>query len=228
MNFLITGATRGIGLELAQFALEDGHKVYGVVRNPNFAMSFLTLRKKYPEQLVVLVADVTKMDDLEAVWAQIQDVTIDVMINNAGIFLENDEHFSSLKFDDLHMTFLVNAMAPVMWTQKFLPNLKRSSNPKLANISSKMGSITETSSGGYYAYRMSKSALNMFSKDFSVDCPEVVTLALHPGWVQTDMGGPRATVLPRESARGLYKIIKESTAADSGKFFDYQGKQILW
>jgi NAD(P)-dependent dehydrogenase (short-subunit alcohol dehydrogenase family) len=91
-----------------------------------------------------------------------------------------------------------------------------------------MGSIAENSSGGYYAYRISKAALNMFTKSFSIDYPKITCISLHPGWVRTDMGGADAALLPRESARGLFKLIIEAKNENSGRMYDYSGKEIPW
>ncbi len=228
MNFLITGASRGIGLELTQFALEAGHHVFAVVRSPDTARTLRTVKSEYKETLTIFRADVSSATDLEKLKSDIADTPIDILINNAGVMLDSGDGFLALTEDQLLETFKVNTFAPIHVTQTFLANLQKSDKAKVINMTSRMGSISDNSTGDYYAYRMSKTALNMFTKSFSIDYPKITTLTLHPGWVKTAMGGAEAPLLPRESARGLFKIITESDLSHSGKFLDYQGKEIGW
>lgn len=141
---------------------------------------------------------------------------------------DSDDTLQKLSIADMEMTFRTNTFSPVVVVKTFLPNLKRGKSPRLINITSLMGSIADNSSGGYYAYRMSKTALNMFAKSFSIDYPDIITLTLHPGWVRTNMGGPEAPTLPRESARGLYALIKQAHKDQSGHFMDFRGKELPW
>lgn len=228
MNFLITGASRGIGLELTQFALEGGHHVFAIVRTPENARYLNSAKNEYKEKLTILKGDVAVATDLQNIKAALGDTPIDVLINNAGVMLDDGENFAKLTYEQLLNTFNVNTFAPVHVTQTFLANLNAATAAKLINITSLMGSIHDNTSGSYYAYRMSKAALNMFTKSFSIEYPKILTLALHPGWVKTDMGGAQAPLLPRESARGLYKVILESSVTSSGHFYDYTGKELSW
>lgn len=232
MNFLITGSSRGIGLELTVFALEAGHKVFAIVRSPEAARSLNTVKSEYKnaqvEQLQILKGDVCNIEDIRAIQKELCDQTVDVLINNAGVMVNNEENFSQVEIEDVRSAFEVNTFAPLVVTQAFLPNLKKSSKAKVVCITSLMGSIEDNDSGGYYGYRMSKAALNMFVKSLSIDEPTITTLALHPGWVRTNMGGPQAPLLPRESARGLFKVITEASRENSGHFYDYTGKPLPW
>lgn len=228
LTFCITGAGRGIGLELTQFALEAGHKVYALVRNPDSAPALRTVSKQYADNLIIIKADVTDASTLQACTEILGDNPLDILVHNAGIYTKNDGQFSKLTRDDLHITFQTNTFAPVLVTHSLLPHLLKSKQPKLVCITSLMGSIADNKSGGSYAYRMSKTALNMFIKSFSIDYPQIVSLTLHPGWVRTDMGGPQAPLLPRESARGLFKVITEATPNQTGHFYDYSGKELPW
>jgi NAD(P)-dependent dehydrogenase (short-subunit alcohol dehydrogenase family) len=224
MNFLITGAGRGIGFELTKLALADGHNVYALVRNPDKAKDLTELKNRYPSKLRFLKADVRVAEELKQAQTEIKNTPLDVLINNAGILTDSD--IRHLTPDELQSVFAVNA--PIQVTQTFLQNLKSAPAPKLVNITSLMGSISDNGSGGYYAYRMSKAALNMFAKSFSVDEPSITTLQLHPGWVRTNMGGPQAPVEPVDSAKGLYKVIMTSKPEQSGKFFNYDGRALPW
>jgi NAD(P)-dependent dehydrogenase (short-subunit alcohol dehydrogenase family) len=228
MTFLITGASRGIGFELAQFALENKHEVIALVRDPNRAPALHQAQKEYKSQLTIQKCDVTELRDIQDAKAMVGDRPIDVLINNAGVLLDDEDKFSQVPLEKISQTLQINSLAPLAITQAFLPNLLKAKAPKLICITSKMGSITDNSSGGYYAYRMSKAALNMFAKSFSIDHPKVTTLVLHPGWVRTEMGGAQAPLLPRESARGLYKIISEADLGQSGRFLEYNGKEVPW
>ena len=226
MNFLITGAGRGIGFELTKLALADGHNVYALVRNASKATELTELQSKTPDRLKILNADVRSAEDLKQAQTQLKNTPLDVLINNAGILTDSD--IQHLTPDELQSVFAVNTFAPIQVTQTFLQNLKSASAPKLVNITSLMGSISDNGSGGYYAYRMSKAALNMFAKSFSIDEPSITTLQLHPGWVRTSMGGPQAPVEPVDSAKGLYKVIMTAKPDQSGKFFNYDGRPLPW
>jgi NAD(P)-dependent dehydrogenase (short-subunit alcohol dehydrogenase family) len=228
MTFLITGASRGIGYELAVFALENKHEVIALARDPNRSPSLHQAQKEYKDQLTVLKCDVTDLNDIVAAQKVVGSRPIDVLINNAGVLMDDEDKFSQVPLEKISSTLLVNSLAPVAVTQVFLQNLTKATSPKLICITSQMGSIGDNSSGGYYAYRMSKAALNMFVKSFSIDYPKITTLTLHPGWVRTEMGGAQAPTLPRESARGLYKIITEATSSQTGHFYDYRGKELPW
>ncbi len=232
MNYLITGAGRGIGLELTLFALENGHSVITLVREPNNARSLAQAKKEYGDKLSVFKCDIADPESLAQAHSQahelLGDFTLDVLINNAGVLLDDEERFDQLPLEKVINSLHVNAVGPVSVTQAFLPNLNKSASAKLVNITSQMGSIADNASGGYYGYRMSKAALNMFAKSFAVDHPKIITLLIHPGWVRTDMGGAQAPLLPRESARGVFKVISEATKNETGRFFDYKGKELPW
>lgn len=228
MTYLITGASRGIGLELTLLALEQGHHVHAVARDPNRSGGLNSARKDFPELIQIHKCDVTDQAELQELQEVLGEQVIDVLINNAGVMTSTDEGLLNLTLEDLRTTLEVNSIAPLNVSRTFLPNLKSSNQPKLVNITSQMGSIQDNSSGGYYAYRMSKSALNMFNMSFSKDYPEIVSLALHPGWVRTEMGGRNAPVITRESARGLLKVIEDSGLENSGSFLNYKGESLHW
>ena len=228
MTFLITGASRGIGLELTLLALEQGHKVHALARDPNRSGGLNSARKEFPEQIEIHKCDVTNQDELENVSEALKDVAIDTLINNAGMMGDTDESLRNVTLEDLRLTFETNTIAPLNVARTFLPNLLKSEQARLVSITSKMGSIEDNKSGGYYAYRMSKTALNMFNKSFSIDQPKITSLVIHPGWVRTEMGGRNAPVMTRESARGILNVILDTNLEDSGRFMDYQGNPILW
>jgi len=222
MNVLITGASRGIGLQLTRQALEKGSMVYAVARAPLESPPLQTLKKQYDTKLVLITADLFSASAVEKISQNLGDNPLDIMINNAGIFREDKT------FQDFMDTFQINSVIPFFLAKTLLPKLKLSKDPKVAQITSRMGSIQDNSSGGHYSYRASKAALNMINKSFSLDHSWLTTLVIHPGWVQTDMGGSNAPVSPEDSATGIWKVILQSNKDQSGSFLDYQGHRIPW
>ena len=231
LHFVITGASRGIGFELASQALAAGHRVTAIVRSPHQAESLKRLGAE------VLAGDVTSKKDFEEAARKI-NAPIDVLINNAGIFLSDSrgeverddegEKFENLDTQHLAKTFDVNTLGPIRVTQALLPLLQKSKNPKVIQITSLMGSIADNTSGGCYGYRMSKAALNMFNKCLANDFPGLIAIVMHPGWVKTDMGGERAPTSPQESAQGIHRVIARLERKESGQFFDFEGDALPW
>lgn len=223
MNVVITGTSRGIGLELARQALQRGDRVLAVARQPERSTGLQDLRRSFPKLLDIFTADLSyqespgKINLAVAKWSH-----VDVLINNAGIFRNGE----SLR--DFQESFQINAFMPLMVTRALLPMLKKSEYPRVVNVTSKMGSITDNASGGHYAYRASKCALNMIAKSMSLDYPWLNTVVVHPGWVKTDMGGSGAITPVPESANGIWTLALELKPEQTGKFFDFQGKELPW
>lgn len=229
LNVLITGASRGIGLELTRQTLSAGAIVFAVTRKKVPDSELEKLGRDFPT-LHLLYGEVTDEASLRALHSEVARLApeLDLLVNNAGLYADGDKGFEKLKPAMFRESFELNSIAPVMVTQTFLPLLKKAKHPKLANITSLMGSIADNSSGGSYAYRMSKTALNMFVKSFSVDFPAITAINLHPGWVKTEMGGTSAPTTPAQSATGLLKVIANAKPSDSGKFYDFEGNPLSW
>lgn len=226
-HVVITGANRGIGLALTNAFLASGMRVTATCRNPDGARGLWELETEYPGKLMLHALDVSDADQIKALATSLESETINILINNAGVY-PAPSRFDQVTGDNLLRGLQVNTLGPLFVTQALLPQLQRGEDPIVANISSKMGSITDNSSGGSYGYRMSKAALNMFSKSLAVDYPEMISMVLHPGWVQTDMGGPRAQIDVVTCANSLRDVILNATTEDSGKFYDYRGELIPW
>lgn len=223
MKVLITGCSRGIGLELCAQALAGKNDVLAVARNPDSAKELLSLKKKYPDHLQTFTADVTNPEAPSMIANRLKNWgALDLLINNAGVFCKD------AKFEDFEESFRVNTIAPFLLTEALLPLLKKSNAPKAIAITSRMGSIADNTSGSYYAYRSSKAALNMINKSLSIDHPWLTAVVIHPGWVQTDMGGAGATLSVNDSARGIWSVIQDLSKESSGSFFDYSGKELPW
>lgn len=222
MNVLITGVSKGIGLALTTEALQKGHHVFGVARKPDESKELMQLQKEY-KTLTIIGLDLTNDDAQEKLNKALKATDkIDILINNAGM-LEN----ASTK-EAFMKSFELNSYVPFMVVETILPKLKAASMPKIVHITSTMGSIADNTSGGYYAYRSSKSALNMIHKSLTVDHSWLTSAVIHPGWVQTRMGGESAPTSVEVSGKGIWKVVDGLTAADTGCFKDYQGKNLPW
>lgn len=225
MNCAVTGITRGIGFELCRQLLERGETVIGLSRHST-APQLKELTTKFGSKFRVVQGDVTSDKDV-AEFASLAGAT-DLLINNAGVLLDSEFDFLELPMKVVEDTFAVNVLGAMRVTQKFLPLLLKSKNPFVLNITSQMGSIADNGSGGYYAYRMSKSAMNMFNKSFSIDYPQITSVVAHPGWVQTDMGGSGATTPANASVQGLLKLVYERKAGMTGHFYNFKGNELPW
>jgi len=222
-HILITGASRGIGRELATRLQARGERVTATVRRAADGEPLSALG------IDVHLLDVTEQASIDGLVADLAGAPIDVLINNAGLYGTRPE-FEGLEIDDVRRVFEVNAFGPLRVTQALLPNLRAGGLKKVAHLTSKMGSIADNTSGGSYAYRASKSALNMFAKSFALDfaAEGIASCVLHPGWVQTDMGGPSAPVQVADSAAGLIERIDELNLERSGRFYNFTGEELPW
>ena len=227
-KIVITGANRGIGLGLTNAFLTNNHKVIATTRNLNKSPDLLRLRENFGETLDVVTLDVTNEHSISNFSKCISFESIDILVNNAGFMEKKNPKFDSLDFSELSKTIEINTFGPMKITQVLINKLLRSKNSKNVLITSKMGSITENYGGGYYSYRISKTAINMFCRSISIDYPTITSMVLHPGWVKTDMGGPNAIISVRESSTGLIKVILEATKSSSGKFMDFKGNELPW
>jgi NAD(P)-dependent dehydrogenase (short-subunit alcohol dehydrogenase family) len=212
---LITGAGRGLGAELACQYRAAGWEVIACARRPRAGEESL---------------DLADDRSIAALAASLAGKRIDVLIHNAAIRGDTGG-LATLRQDEFLAVVHVNAYAPLALTAALLPNLLAGTVRKIAHISSRVGSMTEgMDDDGDYAYRMSKAALNLATVKLAHDYRDrtITALALHPGWVRTDMGGPEAETDTAESAAGLLRVINRATLADSGSFKDFRGRTIAW
>ena len=228
---LITGANRGLGLAFAKESLARGYRVFATCRRPDEADDLQALRDDFPEKLTVLHLDVTDEGTIDAAAEAVQDQedALDLLINNAGINPEQ-EHLGNLDAETILHTYHVNAVGPMLVAQRFLPLLRAGDDPRILNISSTSGSLARKSSGGGYSYCSSKAALNMLTRAlaFDLESDGVIVVVIHPGWVQTDMGGSAAPLEPTESVRGVLDVAEELGPSDTGLFYNYKGAQPPW
>ena len=228
-TILITGANRGIGLELTRQFSEDGWQVLACCRDPEDAGDLKELASKYPT-VEMFPLDVTNYDQLAALSSQLEDRPIDILLSNAGIYGPRGAPFGEVDAAAWRQVFEVNTIAPLMLAQAFVEQVAISRQKLIAVVSSKMGSIADNGSGGSYIYRTSKTAVNQVVKSIAMDLEGrgISAISLHPGWVRTEMGGANGEIGVNESAAGLKRVLTGTSLAQSGQFFEFDGSVIPW
>ncbi|HEY4696504.1 MAG TPA: SDR family oxidoreductase [Gallionella sp.] len=228
---LITGASRGIGLEFCRQYAADGWRVLACSRLPEKADALNRLAAQYPELIKVHALDVADHVEIERLAQVLADESIDLLINNAGIYPDSDKSgFGHTDYAEWVQAFRTNTMAPLKIAEEFATQIARSRQKTIITITSKMGSIADNGSGGSYLYRSSKAAVNMVVKSLAIDLKPlgITAVVFHPGWVKTDMGGPNALISAEQSVSGMRQVIGRLTMAESGRFFGYDGQEIPW
>lgn len=224
-TWIITGGNRGIGKEFIHQLLSKNHTIITGVRNPE-QMDI------EHELLSIFKLDVSDSQSVVEFAQSVSQQTnqVDVLVNNAGRMDGRWQTIGEVDPDVSLEVLNVNTIGPLRVTQALWPLLEKTSNSKVANISSLMGSIDDCLSGRSYAYRTSKTGLNMITKILSVEGrdTDVSVSCYHPGWVQTDMGGERAPVQAHESVEGLIGLIEMQDGERSGRFFEYTGVELPW
>jgi len=218
-TILITGANRGIGLALTEIYLQRGDKVIAVCRETTDELS-------KTGATIIENIDVTDAANVKTLQLAMQGKSIDILINNAGIF--KNETLEAMDFDNVAEQLSINAIAPLRITTALLDNLPAGS--KIGLITSRMGSIADNSSGGYYGYRMSKAALNAAGKSLANDLKarDISVAILHPGFVSTRMVGFNGEVTPEHSAQGLVARLDALNIATTGTFWHANGEVLPW
>ena len=234
-QIFITGSSRGLGLGFTRQFLEKGETVIASCRDPKKAKDLQELQAKYPDNLSIIQLDVTKEDERNRAYEHAKQnfEVLDLLINNAGIISGDEEKIYNLGEvykEDFSKVLLVNSISPLLMSEKFLPLLEQGTKAKIINISSLNGCITRRTERGKYSYCTSKAALNMITKILSNDLreKEITVLAIHPGWVLTDMGGPDAPLEKEETISMLINLIETIEISDTGKFLDWQGNALPW
>ena len=222
----ITGASRGLGLEFARQYCTDDWRVIATCRDPAKAETLSAIGGG----LRIEALDVDDGASIALLAEKLKGESIDVLINNAGIFGPKDLTRDNVDYDAWGRVFRTNVMGPLAVSSALLPNVEKSEGKSIATVTSRMGSIGDTTEGEEYIYRSSKAAVNMvmtcLANELAGDGVKVVLL--HPGWVKTDMGGPDAAIDAKESVTGMRAVIAGLKESDSGGFLNYDGTEIPW
>jgi NAD(P)-dependent dehydrogenase (short-subunit alcohol dehydrogenase family) len=215
---LITGAGRGLGLELARQYAQDAWRVMGTVRKPVAEAGLETI-----------TLDVTNMAEVRQLSSRLKGVPIDLLFCNAGISGKRGMALGSFDYAEWEKVLRVNLLGAAAVIEALVDNVAASERKTIAVMSSRLGSIAE-SSGMTLPYSTSKAALNLLAKGLAANLAArgVIVVALSPGWVKTDMGGQSAPLTPETSVRGLRNVIGRLRREDSGKFLSYDGSSIPW
>ncbi|OZG75189.1 short-chain dehydrogenase [Hahella sp. CCB-MM4] len=216
---VITGANRGIGLEFARQFADRGDEVIALCRNASAELKKLGVK-------VIEGVDVSKDSCVAAIRGALEDQPVDILVNNAGVL--HHESLETPDWDNIRQQFEVNTLGPLRVTSALLPNLH--AGAKVALITSRMGSVADNTSGGYYGYRTSKAGLNAIGKSMAMDLRSkgVVVALLHPGYVATEMTGLSGDITPDISAGRLIQRIDEMSLDNTGEFRHSNGESLPW
>jgi NAD(P)-dependent dehydrogenase (short-subunit alcohol dehydrogenase family) len=222
-TILITGAGRGLGLELARRFVELGWETLGTVRD-------LAKGAGMPRGSQTFLCDVTDRASLQRLARDLKGKPIDVLFCNAGMFGTRQQGLGNVDYELWAQVMRVNVFAPMATVEALADNVAASARRQIVMMSSRMGSIGENAAGGEVVYRSSKAALNAVTRSLSIDLSArgITAIAVHPGWVQTDMGGPKATLTPAQSVAGLAQVVLGLSPDKTGRFFNYDGTEIAW
>jgi NAD(P)-dependent dehydrogenase (short-subunit alcohol dehydrogenase family) len=236
---LVTGAARGLGLELVRQYAADGWQVLACVRAPARASVLAGLAAGAAGRVEVHTLDLADHASIDALAARLAGRPIDVLLNSAGIMGRGDfgteglafGAFGRSDFDDWAEVLRVNVMGPMKMAEAFVGHVAASQQKKIVALSSIVGSIERNRAGSLYAYRASKSALNAVMRSLSVDLLKqhgILAAPVHPGWVRTDMGGARADLDAPTSVAGIRQVIAALDASRAGRFWMYDGSELPW
>lgn len=236
---MITGASRGLGLELTRQYAEAGWQILACARTPHTAEALQSVVAQHPSLVRVKALDVENHASIDRLAAELAGVSIDVLINSAGTmgrrsFAEEGAQFGRFgdsDYDDWAQIFRLNVMGPMKMAEAFVEHVARSEQKKLITLSSILGSIEKNTFGGLYAYRASKAAVNAIMRSMAIDLARshgIIATALHPGWVRTDMGGPNADIDAVTSASGMRRVIEGLDPSKAGRYWVYDGSELPW
>jgi len=227
-SVLITGANRGLGLEFAKQYAQAGYRVFATARTPSEATELSALASRH-DNISVHALDVSDDASAPILAKELDKQPIDILLNNAGHWGGNRQAFGKIDYPSALETYSINALGPLRVAEAFVENVAASTRKLLVAVTSGMGSISD-SSGGSYAYRASKAALNMSFHNLGLDLKSrgIIAVVINPGWVQTDMGGKQAPTTTHDSISAMRTVFDGLTKADTGKFMNYKGGTLEW
>jgi NAD(P)-dependent dehydrogenase (short-subunit alcohol dehydrogenase family) len=226
---MITGANRGIGLEFLRQYAEAGWQVIGTCRDPSGAGAAATLAAER-DNVTLHALEVTDEAAVGSLAGVLRDTPIDVLILNAGMMDPQSMALGELQASGFRRVMDVNVVAQAMCLQAFAPHVAASERRIIVGMGSFLGSMACNSDGGGYSYRASKAALHAIMVSASHDLRDrgITAVVLHPGWVQTDMGGENATITAETSVTGMRAVIDGLGSNNSGRFLTYAGEELPW
>ena len=234
-SMLVTGASRGLGLEMVRQSGADDWRIYACCRTPETATALADLAAQSSGAISVHTLDVGKPAQIEALANELRGTPIDLLVNNAGLLghaigEQAPGAFGTIDYENWMEVHSINTMAPLRVAEAFVDHVAASEMKLMFFMSTHMGSITDLADGSFYPYRSSKAALNLLVKALSIDLAPrgVRTLAVHPGWVSTDMGSPAAPVTPPESIAGIRRVVAGYGDGQTGRFYQYDGRELPW
>ncbi len=220
-SILILGASRGIGLALARDYRQAGWKVFASARSEHDIAQLAALGME------AFRCDVNDLNDVAALGWRFDDEKLDVVILNAGVMSKSNDGLTTPSGEEFDHVMQTNVLAAMRILPIIAPTVQQSKG-RLAVVSSRMGSLSLRDGPNCWLYRASKAALNSVLMDVALSYPDMISVALHPGWVQTDMGGKSATLTPEQSAAGIRQTLAGLTHQDNGSFYNYDGKRLSW
>lgn len=236
-SILISGANKGLGLGLTEHYAKKGWKIYACCRDLDAAPDLATLMEQTDGRVQTHIVDMLELGSITRLASQLKSIPIDILVNVAGYYGKHIvsepgglQEFGSSDFDEWEKTYRVNCIAPMKMAESLIENILLGEHKKIISISSIIGSIGGNDVGKMYPYRASKAGLNAVMKSMAIDLAseKITAIALHPGWVKTDMGGPTADIDVSESIKGMANVIGSLSLNDSGKFYAYDGSELPW
>lgn len=229
LSVLITGANRGLGLEFTRQYAADGARVLACARHPGEAKALLDLAAASKGKVTAHPLDVASDASVAHLTGDIGAEPIDILINNAGVYGGDHQRLGDIDYETWVRTLNVNTLGPVRVIEALRGNLAKGRAKKAIAITSAMGSNARHD-GAALIYRSSKAALNNAMRGLSIALKGdgIIVVPMHPGWVQTDMGGTSAPLTPRQAVTEIRKVIADLTPTDSGRYINYDGSEIPW
>ena len=231
---LVSGANRGLGLEWVRQLVGRVDRLFATCRRPGDADALQELAASHPDTITVVELDVTDPAAIDAAADRVREDAgaLDLLLNNAGVNGGgSSDRFGTVDADTMTDVLRVNAVGPHLMTQSFADLLRAAAGgATVVNVTSQLGSIARTSDGGWHSYKTSKAALNMCTRlqAGTLEDDGVTVVAMHPGWVRTDMGGANARLSTEEAVSGMLDVIDGLSPADAGRFLAYDGEELPW
>lgn len=236
---LVTGAGRGLGLELVRQYAADGWRVLACARAPQTSSALQGIIATGSGRVSAHTVDVANLASIEALGRELVGESIDVLINCAGTMGSASfathglsvDRFGSSDFEDWLRVYRINVIGPMKMAETFVKQVARSEQKKLVTLTSILGSMTKNTVGGLYSYRASKAAVNAMMRSMAIDLGKqygIIAAPLHPGWVRTEMGGPRADIDAVTSVTGMRRVIAGLCAEQAGRYWMYNGEELPW